>query len=68
MTGVVSGLEGSTVIEIDLDKLQQWTDGNPTQFPKGQGKAHPMGQLAPRAGHAAIKWPGAAALWKCPGG
>lgn len=49
MRGVVSGLEGSTVIEIDLGKLQQWTDGNPTQFPKGRGQAHPIGQTHPQS-------------------
>lgn len=49
LRGVVSGLEGSTVIEIDLGKLQQWTDGNPTQFPKGRGQAHPIGQTHPQS-------------------
>ena len=41
---MVSGLEGSTVIERDLDRLQQWIDANPMGFPKGRGKAHPLGQ------------------------
>jgi len=35
----VSELESRTVVERDLEK---WADGNPTEFPSGQGKIWPQ--------------------------
>lgn len=39
--GVVSGLEGSVVIERGSDRLQQWTDGYSVGFPRPRQSPSP---------------------------